>query len=243
MSSEEVMMGGVGDNISSKNGVWSFDGEELVKSFEDHVSRSVPMYNNGHDLILRIGDYFIKKESVVVDVGSSTGALCNKIYQRNIGKNIKIIGVDVSLDMTKYANEHYANKNCVFVNEDATVFDFGNPDIVVAYYTIQFIQPAYRQQLIDKIYASLNWGGAFFMFEKTRGADARFQDIITGVYFDYKLEEGYTKEEVMSKFLSLKGILEPFSTQGNIDMLKRAGFEDINTIFKFVPFEGFLAIK
>jgi tRNA (cmo5U34)-methyltransferase len=38
-------------------------------------------------------------------------------------------------------------------------------------------------------------------------------------------------------------VLEPFSTQGNLDMLKRAGFVDVMTIMKYVCFEGFLAIK
>jgi tRNA (cmo5U34)-methyltransferase len=37
--------------------------------------------------------------------------------------------------------------------------------------------------------------------------------------------------------------MEPFSSQGNIDMLKRAGFVDIVTVQKYVCFEGFLAIK
>jgi tRNA (cmo5U34)-methyltransferase len=35
----------------------------------------------------------------------------------------------------------------------------------------------------------------------------------------------------------------PFSTQGNIDLMKRAGFVDIMSILKYVNFEGFLAIK
>jgi len=236
-------MGSVGDDINRKNGMWSFDGKELVKSFESHVSKSVPLYDKGHDLILRICDYFIHKGSKVIDIGSSTGLFSNKIYKRNIEKNIRVTGIDVSKDMFDYANDHYANENCSFINDDAINVDFENPDVIVAYYTVQFIHTAHRQQLINKIYASLNWGGAFFMFEKTRGSDARFQDIITSVYFDYKLEEGYSKEEIMSKYMSLKGVLEPFTTQGNVDMLKRAGFTDINTIFKFVPFEGFLAIK
>ena len=42
---------------------------------------------------------------------------------------------------------------------------------------------------------------------------------------------------------SLIGILEPFSSQGNIDLLKRAGFKDICTVSKLLCFEGFLAIK
>ena len=30
---------------------------------------------------------------------------------------------------------------------------------------------------------------------------------------------------------------------GNLDLLKRAGFVDIMTVFKYICFEGFLAIK
>jgi len=49
--------------------------------------------------------------------------------------------------------------------------------------------------------------------------------------------------EILHKQRSLKGVLEPFSTQGNLDLLKRAGFVDIMTVMKWVCFEGFLAIK
>lgn len=115
--------------------------------------------------------------------------------------------------------------------------------MIISYYTIQFIKPRIRQLIFDKIYESLNWGGAFVLFEKTRGADARFQDILTSLYTDFKLEQGFTKEEILDKTRSLKGILEPFSSQGNIDLLHRSGFKDIMSIMKYICFEGFLAIK
>ena len=110
-------------------------------------------------------------------------------------------------------------------------------------YTIQFIPPSQRQIIYNKIYKSLNWGGAFFLFEKVRGPDARFQDILTGTYNDYKLEAGYNYEEIASKTQSLRGVLEPFSTKGNLGLLKRSGFKDIIVIFKYICFEGYLAIK
>ena len=100
-----------------------------------------------------------------------------------------------------------------------------------------------RQYLINKLYQNLNWGGALLLFEKTRGSDARFQDIITTLYTDYKIRKGYSPGAIIAKNRSIKGVLEPFSTQGNIDMLKRAGFVDINTIQKYICFEGFIAIK
>lgn len=76
-----------------------------------------------------------------------------------------------------------------------------------------------------------------------RAPDARFQDLMGTLYTEFKLESGYTPAEIVSKASSLKDVLEPFSTQGNLDMLQRAGFVDVITIFKHVCLEGFLAIK
>ena len=108
---------------------------------------------------------------------------------------------------------------------------------------MQFIPARNRQILFDAIYESLNWGGGLILFEKVRAPDARFQDMMTAIYTDFKLDQGYSSEEIVAKTRSLKGVLEPFSTAGNLDLLKRAGFQDIMTIMKYVCFEGFLAIK
>ena len=50
----------VGENISVENASWSFGGD-VPKTFEEHVSRSVPLYNEGHDLICNISDFFLFK--------------------------------------------------------------------------------------------------------------------------------------------------------------------------------------
>jgi tRNA (cmo5U34)-methyltransferase len=134
-------------------------------------------------------------------------------------------------------------KNLDFIYADVIEYLFEPSDFITSYYVVQFIRPSQRQLLIDKIYQSLNWGGAFLYFEKVRASDARFQDIMTGIYHEYKLEQGYTAEEIVQKSRSLKGVLEPFSTQGNMDMLKRAGFVDTMSVAKFGSFEGILAIK
>ncbi len=62
-------------------------------------------------------------------------------------------------------------------------------------------------------------------------------------YIDFKIDNGFSADEILSKSRSLKSVLEPFSSKGNIDLLKRAGFKDILTVFKYLSFEGFLAIK
>ncbi|CAA6804920.1 MAG: methyltransferase domain protein [uncultured Sulfurovum sp.] len=146
-------------------------------------------------------------------------------------------------DMVKKANALYQSKNLSFICEDMTSMNLEKSDLIVSYYTVQFIHPKLRQGLINKIYETLNWGGAFIFYEKVRANDARFQDIMTNLYTEYKLDQGYSAEEIIAKTKSLKGVLEPFSTEGNIDMLRRAGFVDIISVQKYMNFEGFLVIK
>ena len=69
------------------------------------------------------------------------------------------------------------------------------------------------------------------------------QELKTTIYEEFKLYNGFTEKEITAKKKSLKGILEPFSSNANIQMLKRAGFKDVSSVAKFICFEGFLAIK
>jgi tRNA (cmo5U34)-methyltransferase len=240
-------MGSVGDGIKASSANWTFAGD-VAKGFDDHVSKSVPLYNEGHQLICELSDFFISKDSICYELGASTGALTQKLARHNGNKpGAHFIGVDVEPEMIKMA-DHKARekgglKNLEFVTDDIIQMEFKPCDMIVSYYVVQFVRPAVRQQLIDKIYKSLNWGGAFVLFEKVRGPDARFQDIALRLYDEYKIRQGYSADEIVSKSRSLKGVLEPFSSQGNIDLLKRAGFQDVMSIQKYVCFEGFLAIK
>ena len=51
------------------------------------------------------------------------------------------------------------------------------------------------------------------------------------------------KKEILLKTRSLRGVLDPYTSEENIRYLKRAGFKDIMSVQKFLCFEGFLAVK
>jgi len=232
-----------GDNIRKERGDWSFD-EGVSENFDSHISKSVPLYGDGHDLICDLSDFFLKSGSVCYDIGCSTGTLLRKLSAFTNKKNIKFVGIEEITEMSNKAiSNTIDNPDVEIINDDVSKFNFEKSDLIVSYYTLQFIHPKIRQNIIDKIYESLNWGGAFIMFEKVRSNDARFQDIMTSLYYEYKLKQGYSPEEIFSKTRSLKGVLEPFSSNANVDSLKRAGFIDIITVMKYISFQGFLAIK
>lgn len=243
--SEETKIGssGVGESIIATNASWTFSGN-VAESFSAHVKRSVPLYDIGHDLVCKISDFFLHDDSLCYELGVSTGTLIDKLATRHQQKEIRFVGIDTEDSMIHQAKKEINKRpNVELIADDINHFNYEPADLIVSYYTIQFIPPRQRQILFDKLYASLNWGGAFLLFEKVRACDARYQDIATSLYTDFKIDQGYTADEIVAKSSSLKGILEPFSTQGNLDLMKRAGFEDILTIMKYVCFEGFLAIK
>lgn len=235
--------GNVGQNITAGNGNWTFGGN-VADSFEDHIERSVPYYREGHELIARVSDWFLHNGAVGIEIGCSTGALTRRLAEWHAGKSVRLTGIEIEPDMVKAADRNCAGLDNVEIRlDDALTAELEPADLIVSYYTIQFVPPARRQMLFDRIYESLNWGGAFVMFEKVRAPDARFQDMMSTLYSDFKLDQGFNADEIVHKTRSLKGVLEPFSTQGNLDMLARAGFVDVTTVFKHLCFEGFLAIK
>lgn len=233
-----------GDGILADSARWTFSGETF-RSFDDHVSKSVPLYHEGHKLVEDLSDFFIQDDSIVYEIGCSTGTLLKRLGNKHTDRpEAQFIGIDIEPKMIAAARDKCVElKNVSFDIADFVTYDFKFSDFIVSYYSIQFIRPKLRQDVFNSIYKALNWGGAFLLFEKTRANDARFQDLMTQIYHEYKLDKDYTASEIFNKARSLKGILEPFSTQGNIDLLKRAGFVDITTISKYICFEGFLAIK
>ena len=232
-----------GNKIITKRSGWKFD-KNVTKNFVNHIRQSIPGYENGHEIVCNLTDFFNIENSICYELGSSTGELTKKLANHNKNKKVKFIGIETEKPMIEKAKNHCkSHKNIFFKKNDVTSFNFKITPLIISYYTIQFIPPKYRQALIKKIYDSLEWGGGFIWFEKVRGSDARFQDILTNLYSNFKLKNGFSHEEIFNKTESLKSVLEPFSSQGNIGLLKRAGFKDIMTIYKNLCFEGIVCIK
>ncbi|HWR59873.1 MAG TPA: hypothetical protein VN328_13380, partial [Thermodesulfovibrionales bacterium] len=83
----------LGDSISAENARWTFGGG-IAEHFDSHIRRSVPFYQDGHDLILKLSDFFIYNGSLVYDLGCSTGSLTSRLGIRSAGKDVRIIGID-----------------------------------------------------------------------------------------------------------------------------------------------------
>ena len=241
---------GVGENICVGNGAWSF-GDEVPRNFTRHVGRSVPGYEEGHALTVRLSDFFVRPDSVCYELGVSTGALVKKLAKHHLdrgGEKVRWVGIDREPAMIVQAGVEIEAfdpriKNVELVAEDLRAFRFGPADFVVSYYTAQFVHPGEREGLFRRVHQALNPSGGLVLFEKIRGADARFQDILSSLYRDYKSAQGYTSREILTKERGLRGVLGPQTSGENLEMLARAGFASVQPVYQNICFQGLLAIK
>ena len=66
------------------------------------------MYNQMHWLCEQISDFYIKKDSVVYDIGCSTGSLLLNLAKRHKLKNkVKYYGIDIVDKMISFAKKKF----------------------------------------------------------------------------------------------------------------------------------------
>ena len=72
----------VGHDIDVAPANWTFTGN-VADTFVDHVRRSVPYYDAGHDLVCQLSDFFCHGDSICYEIGVSTGQLLRKLAEHH----------------------------------------------------------------------------------------------------------------------------------------------------------------
>lgn len=233
---------GVGDGIHLAGTSWNFD--QAAASFDQHVVRSVPQLKEQREFVARLARFFLRPQARVIELGVSTGGLAEAVLRQIDERQITYVGLDISSAMVRHAGQRLA-ADARFSAEvcDILSYQFSPVALVLSYYTLQFVAVGQREALLRRIHAALTPGGALVVYEKTIATDPRVQDMMSQLYCDFKLDQGFSAEEVLNKSKSLQGLMEPCASEWNKALLRRCGFSVVETIFRNHCFEGYLAIK
>ncbi len=232
------------DNIFNKpiKKQFEFD-EEVAGVFDDMLDRSVPFYKENIKLQIDILKNLLENKDKVIDLGSSTGTFLIELSKQK--ENLQLIGIDNSPAMIKKAKQKARafGSSAEFIEANFLEYDLKGAKAIVANYTIQFIRPLKREKLIQKIYNSLENNGIFLMSEKLITENKQLNKIMIDIYYNFKKEKGYSEYEIAQKREALENVLIPYTMNENIEMLKNAGFKDIDVIFRWNNFATFIAFK
>lgn len=226
---------------------FTFD-ERVAKVFDDMVSRSVPFYDETMRTALGLSQHFIEPNTRVYDIGCSTGTLLLELADLVEDQSVEFVGVDASqpmLDQAEMKLKDSPHGSRISLQQKSVEQDMGlsNASVVFMNYTLQFVRPLHREAVLQQIFDGLNKNGALILVEKVLGNDSLFNRLYIDLYYAYKGQIGYSDKEIRQKREALENVLIPYRMDENFELLKRCGFDSVDTFFKWYNFAGIIAVK
>lgn len=222
---------------------FEFD-EEVAAVFDDMLQRSVPFYKESQKITEFFALKTLENGGILYDLGCSTASLLLNIH-RKLQTKCELTGLDNSDAMLEQARKKCEAYGADIAIEKADIleYDYQDANVFVSNYTLQFIRPLVREELVKKIAFSLQDGGIFIFSEKVISHQPKLNKDLIECYYDFKKEQGYSEYEIMQKREALENVLVPYSEEENIKMALNSGFSHCEVIFRWANFCTFIAYK
>ncbi|NKB34620.1 MAG: carboxy-S-adenosyl-L-methionine synthase CmoA [Pseudomonadales bacterium] len=228
-------------------GDFVFD-EQVTKVFEDMINRSIPGYSTIITMIGVLAERYYQDNSNIFDLGCSLGGASYSIIEHLKGRTCAIHAIDNSLAMIEQLEikkpefgERARQIKCHCESiQDSKIDD---ASVVILNFTLQFIPPAERKALIEKIYQGMNPGGILIVSEKIVFADEHLNELLIDSYHQFKENMGYSKLEISQKRTALENVLIPETLDDHKDRILGSGFSSFEVWFQCFNFASMVAIK
>ncbi|TLP37846.1 carboxy-S-adenosyl-L-methionine synthase CmoA [Arcobacter arenosus] len=222
---------------------FEFD-EEVASVFDDMLNRSVPFYKEMQRLTINFALNFLEENDKVYDLGCSTASTLIELSKHSHSK-LDLIGIDNSEAMINRAKKKAKafGVDIKLINDDLDNISYENAKLILSNYTLQFIRPLQREKLVKKIYNNLRNEGIFIFSEKVISSNKILDKQYIDEYYEFKKTQGYSEFEIAQKREALENVLVPYTEEENKKMILDVGFDHCETLFKWVNFATFIAIK
>lgn len=225
---------------------FAFD-EQVVEVFPDMISRSVPGYSTIINTIGNLSKEYAQSNTNIYDLGCSLGAATLAMKKSITTKNCSIIGIDNSSAMVERCKMHvnaFKGESKVEICEGNILeTELTNASMVVLNFTLQFIEPEARPNLIQKIYDGLQPGGILVLSEKLKASDDVCNELLIDLHHNFKRENGYSELEIAQKRTAIENVMRPDTLDTHLSRLKDSGFNHVNQWFQCFNFMSLVAIK
>jgi tRNA (cmo5U34)-methyltransferase len=218
-----------------------FSFSSVANGFDEHITKSIRGYADLRDDVVGISRYFILDETNVLDIGCSQGTMLKRIKDENTqAPNANYTGIEINKDF----QQHWKPEtNLNYKVEDVRESDaLSNMSFAISLFTFQFLAEKDRLSLLQKIYDNLVDGGAFVTAEKIYSMNAKVQDMVDSLYYDFK-RQSFTEKEILDKEQELRHLAKLTTENLLISQLRSVGFRGIQIFWRNFNFIGVLAMK
>jgi len=213
------------------------------------VSRSVPYYAEQQRMLTEMVRAFWVPDTLIYDLGCSTATTAIALSREL--PNASIVGYDNSSPMIERAGakireaglEDRISIRHGDLNGNLDQIPIQSASVATLCWTLQFVRPLNRDNLIRHLYDSLAENGVLLVTEKVLTNSGPTNRFFIDYYYDYKRRHGYSELEITKKREALENVMVPYRMDENLELFRRSGFEIVETFFQWYNFAGFLCVK
>ncbi len=225
----------------------------VVDVFPDMLQRSIPGYQSIIAQSGLLAAKYAQANTTLYDLGCSLGAtslaMRNGLTQTSpIPEGIVIAGIDNSAAMLERCQsiiDSSADKRVPIALElgDISSTPLSNASVIALNFTLQFIPPEQRMEMMNKAAEALVPGGVMILSEKVCFDDPRLEKLHTDMYYNFKGLNGYSELEISQKRTALENVLIPDTISEHQQRMKTAGFSTSTVWFQCFNFVSIIALR
>lgn len=224
--------------------------EDVVQVFPDMIKRSVPGYPTIVENLGVLAARFAQPHTALYDLGASLGAVTQSLRRHVRADGCRVIAVDNSAAMVERCRQYLTAQDSMFqellavqvVEADILKLAFEPASVVAMNFTLQFIAPEQRLELLGRIRQALLPGGALILSEKLCFADAQQQQLLNELHLDFKRANGYSELEIAQKRSAIENVMKPDTLETHQQRLHAAGFSNVVPWFQCLNFASLIAL-
>jgi tRNA (cmo5U34)-methyltransferase len=225
--------------------------EAVARVFPDMLRRSIPGYAASIEAIGSLAARYVRPGTTCYDLGCSLGAATIAMRHGIAEPCCRVVAVDCSSAMIERCREVVAEDDRLngpetqvdVVESDIRDMTFANASMVVLNYTLQFVDPGGREELLERIHAGLNEGGILVLSEKVVDEDPQLEQLFVDLHHEHKRRHHYSALEVARKRAALENVLVPESVTAHRARLERVGFSHSAVWLRYFNFVSIIAFR
>ena len=219
----------------------------VARVFPDMIRRSVPGYTTIIPMIEVITEQYVQAGSHCYDLGCSLGASTLAMRHGIPHADCTLVGVDNSEAMIERC-EHYVALDdselpVTLKCEDILETELSDASVTTLNFTLQFVPPDQRTDLLTRIAQATRPGGVLILSEKIDFNSDQEQHIQTRLHHEFKRANGYSDLEISQKRSAIEQVLIPETLAAHKERLLIAGFDQVLVWYQCFNFVSMLAIK
>jgi tRNA (cmo5U34)-methyltransferase len=218
--------------------------DSVAGVFPDMLRRSIPGYAASIEAIGSLAARYVQPGTNCYDLGCSLGAASLAMHQGSRAEGVTIVAVDNSEAMVERCREAVSAHDGIEVRQaDVRNTAIENASMVVMNYTLQFLDPAARDDIVRGIHSGLVPGGIFILSEKVIDEDSDMDALLVDLHHEHKRRHNYSQLEIARKRAALENVLIPETVASHKQRLASAGFAHTAVWLRYFNFVSIVAIK